>query len=55
MEAHKIMKLVKIFPLFKGTCFSLRHYLTLTVLNFAKEDTRYKLPLNTNYLVRRRN
>jgi len=49
------MKLVKLFPLSKDKRFSLPHHLTLTVLNFAKEDTRYAVLLNTNYFVRRRN
>lgn len=45
METHKIMKLVTIFPLFKDICFSLPRHLTVTVLNFAKQDARYRVLL----------
>jgi hypothetical protein len=45
MEAHKIMKRVKIFPLFKDMCFSLPRPLPVTVLNFAKQDARYRVLL----------
>ena len=55
MEAHKVKKLVKKFPLFKDVYFSLQHHLTVTLVHFATKGTRYRVLLNTTFLVRRSN